>query len=89
MLANNADLTAVTNIDPEQELLRKESINLVNSALQKMPSLYQDIIYLYYFQNYSYQEIATTLKINIRTVETRLYRARKMLQMIVLESSIS
>ena len=75
--------------DPEQVFIKKETTDLVHKALNKMPSKYRNILHLFYFQNYSYQEIAQILKLNIRTVETRLYRARKMMISIIKQSDVA
>lgn len=45
-----------------------------------LPVKYREVIYLYYFEEYSVQEIASILSMNKNTVKTRLHKARTLLQ---------
>ncbi|GGE57460.1 RNA polymerase sigma factor [Priestia taiwanensis] len=67
-------------LTPEQELVKKTEQELLYEALNKLPPPYQEVLNLYYFENKSYQEIATTLNIAVKTVESRLYRAKNILK---------
>lgn len=57
----------------------KENNEVVSKVLE-LPIKYRSIIYLYYFENYSTQEIAKLLNRNDATVRTQLNRARKLLK---------
>jgi len=65
---------------PEEQLARNEATRELHKTLQKLPERYMTVIELYYFQELSYQEIAELTGIAVRTVETRLYRARQRLK---------
>lgn len=55
------------------------------STVMTMPEKYRAILYLFYYEEYSTEEIAGLLKIPAATVRTRLARARKKLKKILEE----
>ncbi len=67
-------------VDLEGSLLESEEKERVNRALASLDERYRSVIVLLYYQKLPYEEIATILGVPIKTVETRLYRARKMLR---------
>lgn len=67
----------------EGEILRREQAELLKKCLTKLPEKYSKVISLYHFQELSYKEIGEILEISPRTVETRLYRARKQLKLML------
>lgn len=46
----------------------------------KLPDKYRIVIHKYYMENKSYREIAVEENISVKTVETRLYRGKKLLR---------
>lgn len=52
-----------------------------------LPNKYKMVIYLYYYEGYSTDEISELLKIKSSTIRTRLCRARKRLKIILEEES--
>jgi len=65
---------------PEDVFLRREKEVEIQEAVRGLPEIYSTVLILYYFQDYSPQQIADILNISKRTVETRLFRGRKMLK---------
>lgn len=61
----------------ENLLLQKEQKTRVKEVLLRLPAIHKTVLYKFYFQNKSYQEIAQEEGIRPRTVESRLYRARE------------
>lgn len=49
-------------------------------AVRKLPVRYRQVVYLYYFEEYSVKEVATLMKISETAVQTRLQRARQKLK---------
>ena len=49
-------------------------------AVLSLPLKYKDVVYLYYYEGYSAEEISRILKKNVNTVYTLLTRARKILK---------
>jgi len=64
----------------QREQLEKQKNVLVHQAIQKLPAKYQIILSLRDIQGLSYWEIAKILKLSPGTVDSRLYRARRMLR---------
>ena len=52
----------------------------VMSAVLSLPQKYRDVIYLYYFEDYTASEIAVILRQKENTVYTQLHRAKAMLK---------
>ncbi len=61
----------------------------VMEELQQLPEQYRNIIYLYYYEQYTLQEIAQILKKSINTISSGLQRARKQLKNILIEEGFS
>jgi RNA polymerase sigma-70 factor (ECF subfamily) len=58
------------------------------SEIWKLPKNYRNVIYLYYYENYSVPEIARILGENENTISSRLTRARKKLKIILIEEGV-
>jgi RNA polymerase sigma-70 factor (ECF subfamily) len=67
-------------VNLEEEILESERKDLVRSALDGLDERYRSVIVLLYYQRMSYEQIAAVLDLPVNTVETRLYRARKLLR---------
>jgi len=57
-------------------LLRKEQKEMVKKRLRDMPANYRNVIEAYYLAEKSYKQIAREQQVEVKTVETKLYRAR-------------
>jgi RNA polymerase sigma-70 factor (ECF subfamily) len=64
----------------EKRLLDEEDRVRVRDAVQGLDERYREPVVLLYFQKLSYEQIAAVMDIPLKTVETRLYRARGMLR---------
>ncbi len=65
---------------PSVQLEQNESREAVKRAIAELPDVLKSTLILYYYQGLSYEEIAEMLRCSRRGVETRLYRARRLLQ---------
>jgi RNA polymerase sigma-70 factor (ECF subfamily) len=63
----------------EVEILRQVEREQVRGAIEGLPAPYRVVIVLRYLEDMSYREIADELEVPVTTVETRLFRAKKML----------
>ncbi|MCG7409779.1 sigma-70 family RNA polymerase sigma factor [Paenibacillus sp. ACRRX] len=63
---------------PEERLLKRERCEQVQDTLCKLPIKYRTVMVLYHMRDRSYAEIAEQLAMPVRTVETRLYRAKSL-----------
>ena len=61
----------------EEDLMQKERIMHVKQSIQQMPKKLQAAVHYYYLEGLTYSEVAKKLEIEEKTVEMRLYRARK------------
>jgi RNA polymerase sigma-70 factor (ECF subfamily) len=78
-LDDDADV-ADGRVDLEEGLLAAEERRKVRQALDGLAEKYRSVLILMYYQKMSYDQIASVLGAPMKTVETRLYRARKLLR---------
>ncbi len=62
---------------------RREEQQLVSAAVMELPEKYRQSLLLKYYHHYSYDEIAEILDITSAAVQSRLFRARKMMAAIL------
>jgi len=65
---------------PDDLIINSENRQQVQNICMNLPPRYGRIITKYYYENKSYQQIAREEGINVRTVESRLYRARNLIR---------
>jgi RNA polymerase sigma-70 factor, ECF subfamily len=82
-----ADEVADDRVDLEEGLLAREEREKVRRALAGLDGIYRSVILLHYYQKLSYEQIAGALEVPVKTVETRLYRARRMLRELLEEKA--
>ncbi len=66
--------------NPEQQVLTREREVALRAALRKLSRAYRETVVLRDIEGFSYEEIATTLNINVGTVKSRLARGRQELR---------
>jgi RNA polymerase sigma-70 factor (ECF subfamily) len=76
-------------VSPEQSALQGEQQDEVQKYLQKLPSKYRAVIVLRYWHDFSYEEIANTLKLTPALVKARLHRARELLARYIQQEKVS
>lgn len=64
----------------EDVFLRKERQDRLRQKVNELPPNYRNVVVAYYIEEKSYQEIALREGIEIKSVESRLYRAKKWLR---------
>ncbi|MGB3975639.1 MAG: sigma-70 family RNA polymerase sigma factor [bacterium] len=64
-------------LDPEQELSRREQSDLVSRALSELPEDQRTILILVEYQELSYERVAQIMDCSIGTVKSRMHRARQ------------
>ena len=67
------------NLDPNQEMLKKQRKHYLNMAIDRLPEKYRTLVELRYFRELSYEEVAQELQIPLGTVKAQLFRARELL----------
>jgi len=64
----------------EQVILQREQELLLHQLCRGLSPPYRRVVVKYHFEGKSYQSIAREEGISVKTVESRLYRARKMMR---------
>ena len=67
---------AATEEDPLFALLDKEKKELLYQRLGQLPDNHREVLMAFYLQHKNYEEIAEELGVTVKTVESKLYRAR-------------
>ncbi len=70
------DIDFASDIDLEDDFIKKELEGRAQRCLAQMPVIYKEVLTLYYLEEQSYEEISDILRIAIGTVGTRLNRAK-------------
>lgn len=73
------------NMDPEEEVLKKMTLNEIKQALSQLPDEFEQTVILCDMQGLSYEEAAEALGCKVGTVRSRLHRGRNMLQKLLWE----
>ncbi|OFY72543.1 MAG: RNA polymerase subunit sigma-24 [Bacteroidetes bacterium RBG_19FT_COMBO_42_7] len=65
--------------DPEETLINDQKIAVLRDIVNQLKPRYRNLIELRYYKEYSYEEIASELKLPIGTVKAQLFRAKSLL----------
>ncbi len=74
---------ASTAPDPEETVIIDQKIKLMRNVVEKLKPHYKQLIELRYFNELSYEEIASELNLPLGTVKAQLFRAREFLYNIL------
>ncbi len=66
----------------EESIVKEELISNVKNCLKNIPTMYRDVLTLYFLEEKSYEEISYILKIPSGTVATRINRAKNFMKKI-------
>lgn len=66
-----------TDVTPEEFASLEEMSFKIRECLNLLPERYKQVLWMRFYKQYSYLEIANELKISERAVEGTLYRAKK------------
>ena len=67
------------NLNPQETAIKNQKIEIMQHVVARLPDKYQRLVTLRYFDELSYEEIATELKAPLGTVKAQLHRARELL----------
>lgn len=78
LTASVEDLAGVagSNQDVQKAVLRNHLKERMKRKLDEVPENYREVLYAFYFEEKTYQEIAREQGIEIKSVESKLYRAK-------------
>ena len=74
-----AILNTKTEKTPESIYTSKERQKIILNEINKLPKKMKEVIILYEFENYSYDDISKKLKVPTGTIKSRINSARKIL----------
>ena len=65
--------------DPEEEAIHAQKVKLMREVVTRLKPRYRELIEKRYFEELSYDEIATQMDLPLGTVKAQLFRAREFL----------
>ncbi len=71
---------------PDDKVIEKQKIQMMHEVVEKLKPHYRKLVEMRYFQELSYEEIATELSLPLGTVKAQLFRAREFLFQILQSS---
>jgi len=77
-----ADLDALSSTS---DYATKERVSLVQSILSRLPQKLSRLLFLYFFEEKSYEEIALSERLPLSSVRSGLHRAKKQFKNIAIE----
>jgi len=66
--------------DPQERIEEKERVELMARALKRLKPKYRKVLYLYYYKEFSREEVAQKLGISPRRVSERVNYSQKLLK---------
>lgn len=61
----------------EEAVLERWQAQRLRDRLDELPEIYRSVVYAYYIREQSYQQIAESRQVAVKTVESQLYRAKQ------------
>ncbi len=68
---------------PEDEVIEKQRMQLLRSAVAELPDKYRKVIELRYFEDLAYDDIAERLGLSLSNVKIQIMRAKQMLAELI------
>ncbi|WP_197969965.1 sigma-70 family RNA polymerase sigma factor [Mesobacillus harenae] len=75
-LSNTIESAGPETESVETVFINKEQQRFVRQKLNELPENYREVIYGFYIDEKSYQQMAIEQNVQVKTIETKLYRAR-------------
>lgn len=74
-------------LNPEERIIKEQRMEIIHDVVQHLDEDFEKVIRLRFFEEYSYDEIASELNLPLGTVKVQIHRAKKLLQSILKESA--
>jgi len=78
-------VVSLGEVDREEETETQQEEDQLIEIVKRLPQKYRTVVHLFYYEEYSLEEIADLLKAKPSTVRTRLTRARQKLKEMLKE----
>lgn len=72
----------------EKTVIDKYNTEEIKDTIFSLPKVYREVVYLYYYDSLTTEEIAKVLDISVNTVKTRLRRAKQRLASMIKEAEL-
>ena len=72
----------------EKTVLDKYKNEEIKDTIFSLPKVYREVVYLYYYDSLTTEEIAKVLDVSVNTVKTRLRRAKQRLESMIKEAEL-
>ena len=79
-VAVDAGVDEQSSSNVEQQVIQQDDQERLAKTVMQLPIIYREVIYLFYFEDYTSKEIAVLLSTNENTVKTRLRKAKQLLK---------
>ncbi|MGY4795917.1 sigma-70 family RNA polymerase sigma factor [Lysinibacillus fusiformis] len=73
----------------EKTVLDKYNNEEIKDTIFSLPKVYWEVVYLYYYDSLTTDEIANVLDVSVNTVKTRLRRAKQRLESMIKEAEVN
>lgn len=73
----------------EKTVIDKYNNEEIKDTIFSLPKVYREVVYLYYYESLTTEEIAKVLDIPVNTVKTRLRRAKQRLHSVIKEAELN
>ncbi len=73
-------------LSPHDKTIRNQKIKIIREFVKLLPTKYQKLVKLRYFQELSYKEIAREVDLPLGTIKAQLHRAKNLLYDLVKKS---
>ena len=73
----------------EKIVIEKHNKEEIKDTIFSLPKVYREVVYLYYYDSLTSEEIASVLGIPVNTVKTRLRRAKQRLGSLIKEAEVN
>ena len=73
----------------EKTVLDKYNNEEIKDTIFSLPKVYREVVYLYYYDSLTTEEIANVLDVSVNTVKTRLRRAKQRLESMIKEAEVN
>jgi RNA polymerase sigma factor (sigma-70 family) len=76
----NIEINLTEHLTPEKQMIAKMEDILLAEQILILPIKFREVIILFYYEEFTLEEISSILKLNTNTVKTRLFRAKSKLR---------
>ena len=73
----------------EKTVIDKYNNEVIKDIIFSLPKVYKEVVYLFYYDSLTTEEIAEVLDIPMNTVKTRLRRAKQRLESMIKEAELN